>query len=262
MCGRGLCHVIAVLGVVAPSVLHAQDAGVTLRILAYNIRHGAGMDDSVDLARAAAVINRLKPDLVALQEIDSATTRTDRVDQAQRLGKLTGMTAVFGGFMPYREGQYGMALLSRYPMVDATNHRLPDGREPRSVLAATIDVAGMQVVIAGIHLYATEDERLSQARRVTEIFRDTPGPVLLVGDFNSEPGSPVLEHLEETWWIPPKGKDRLTFPSDTPDREIDYIMLRPQERFELIDYDVIDEPIASDHRPVFMVVRLTEERIP
>jgi endonuclease/exonuclease/phosphatase family metal-dependent hydrolase len=245
----------------SPASAVAQN-DIVLRVLAYNIRHGAGIDDSVDLRRAAAVINRLRPDLVALQEIDSATTRTAGIDQARRLGTLTDMNAVFGGFMEYREGQYGMALLSRYPIVEFTNHRLPDGLEPRTALAIAVqptDFSG-SIVMVGIHLYATEAERLAQAERLIDIFADDPRPVVLVGDFNSQPESPVIDLLSQRWSIPPKSGNRLTFPSDQPAREIDYVMLRPASRFEVLEYRVIDEPIASDHRPVLLVVRLLEQR--
>ncbi len=108
---------------------------VRIRVLAYNIKHGEGMDAQVDLERAARVIRSLNPDLVTLQEIDNQTTRTEQIDQAQRLGELTGMHHAFGDFMEYRGGHYGMALLSRYPFEEIANHRLPDGEEPRTALA-------------------------------------------------------------------------------------------------------------------------------
>ncbi len=229
----------------------------TLRILAYNVRHGAGMDDVVDLTRAARVIRELQPDVVALQEIDNRTTRTDGVDQAARLGELTGMHAAFGTFMNYAGGQYGMALLSKYPLSDVTNHRLPDGAEPRSALAARIrpDDPASDVVIVGIHLYSSAEERLAQAQRIVDILEDERAAVILVGDFNSTPDSPVISLLARTWTIPDKGTDHLTFPSHDPSREIDYIMYRPTDRFEVIALDVIDEPLASDHRPVLLELR-------
>ena len=87
--------------------LEGQDPGPgaaadTIRILAYNIHHGAGMDGILDLRRVAALIRELDPDLVALQEIDSATTRTGGVDQAAELGRLTGLTPIFGRFVEVR----------------------------------------------------------------------------------------------------------------------------------------------------------------
>lgn len=259
--GRVLGAAVVMVGtMLCPTSAVAQN-DVVVRVLAYNIRHGAGIDDSIDLRRAAAVINRLHPDVVALQEMDSATMRTDGIDQAKRLGTLTNMNAVFGGFMAYREGRYGMALLSRYPIVEFTNHRLPDGLEPRTALAMTVRPPGSTgpIVVVGIHLYATEAERLAQAERLIDIFEDDQRPILLVGDFNSQPESPVIDLLSRMWSIPPKSGNRLTFPSDRPDREIDYVMLRPASRFEVLEYRVIDEPVASDHRPVLLVVRLLEE---
>ncbi len=151
-----------------------------------------------------------------------------------------------------------MALLSRRPFLATENHRLPDGREPRSALAARVAIgdAGPELVFVGIHLYATEEERYAQAERLVEIFEGQSAPVVLAGDFNSRPDSPVMALLGRSWSIPDKGEDRMTFPSDAPDREIDYILLRPGRRFEVVEYRLIDEPVASDHRPVFMRVRV------
>ena len=53
-----------------------------VRVLTYNIHHGEGTDRKIDLARIAAVIKRVKPDVVALQEVDKATSRSHGVDQA------------------------------------------------------------------------------------------------------------------------------------------------------------------------------------
>jgi endonuclease/exonuclease/phosphatase family metal-dependent hydrolase len=53
-----------------------------------------------------------------------------------------------------------------------------------------------------------------------------------------------------------KDGDPNTFPSDAPDREIDFVMLRHSEAFELVEHRVIDERMASDHRPILIVLRL------
>ena len=233
-------------------------ASETIRILSYNIKHGQGMDDQVQLERAARLINELEPDLVALQEIDNGVRRTDGVDQAGRLGRLTEMNSVFGDFMDYQGGQYGMALLSRFPFAETTNHRLPPGAEPRSALAARILIgdSGLDIVLVGIHLYRTAEERFAQAESVVETFKDETTPVILAGDFNSTPDSDVIGLLGEHWTIPDKGEDNLTFSSAEPRREIDLIMYRPRDRFEVLELTVIDEPLVSDHRPVMLVVRL------
>lgn len=256
---RGLAawSLLAALAVV-PRQLAAQD---TVRVLSYNIRHGAGMDDSVDLRRAARVIRAQRPDVVLLQEIDVGTERTGGVDQVRALAELTGLAYhAFGRFMDYRGGQYGMAVLSAAPILDSTTYVLPAGEEPRSVLAARIRVTptAPAMLFVGIHLYRTEEERLAQAGRLVEIFAHEAAPVLLVGDFNSQPGGSVLELLSRHWCVPAKPADaHFTFPADQPAREIDFVLYRPADRFRLLEYRVVDERLASDHRPVLVVLVVT-----
>ncbi len=226
----------------------------TLRIVAYNIRHGEGMDERVDLTRIANLISGLAPDLVALQEVDRFVERTGYVDQPALLGKLTGMEAVFGEFMPYQGGQYGMAILSRWPVVTSHNHRLPDGAEPRSALALRVrsPKTGRELAFVGIHFYRTASERLAQAAHLAEIFASEKIPVILAGDFNSRPDSEVLDLLAESWQFIEKGRDHFTFPSTDPDREIDFVAYRPAQEFAVLSQRLHDEPVASDHRPLFV----------
>jgi endonuclease/exonuclease/phosphatase family metal-dependent hydrolase len=237
--------------------LTAQD---TVRVLSYNILHGAGMDRQLDLERTARVIRTLEPDVVLLQEVDSCTRRTDGIDQAQALAELTGLRHhAFGRFMDYDGGAYGMAILSAAPILALENHVLPQGAEPRSALAARIQPtpSAPEIVFVGIHLYRTEAERFAQANVLVDLFAEEAAPVLLVGDFNSEPGDAVMRLLGTHWKLPAKpSDDRLTWPADEPRREIDHVMYRPEERIGVIEYRVIDERVASDHRPVLLTVAL------
>ena len=212
------------------------------------------MDEVLDLDRIAALIRSTDADLVALQEIDSVTARTGQVDQAAQLGRLTGMQPHFGRFMAYDGGAYGMALLSAWEVTDVTNHRLPEGTEPRSALAATVVTPnGRALRFVGIHFYETPEERLAQATTLEALLDGQAFlPTVLAGDFNSTPESPVMTHLAERWHIVEKGDDRLTFSSFDPVREIDFVLVQPRERFEVIGEQLLDEPVASDHRPVLV----------
>lgn len=236
----------------------------TVRILAYNIHHGAGMDEVIDLQRVAALIREIDPDLAALQEIDSVTVRTDGVDQAAELGRLTGLTSIFGRFMEYQGGAYGMALLSRWPVEEFENVRLPDGAEPRTAVAARVrsPTTGRNLRFIGIHFYRTEEERLAQARRLEKHLVGDSIPTILAGDFNSRPGSAVMIHLSRGWSVVPKGEDRLTFPSYGPDREIDFVLVRPGARFEILRTRLLDEPVLSDHRPVVVDLVVRNQSMP
>ncbi len=257
----------------------------TLRILAYNTHHGEGMDGVLDLERIARVIRSVRPEVVALQEIDREVERTGGVDQAAVYGELTEMEPLFGDFMPYQGGDYGMAILSRLPVVEWTNHQLPPGAEPRSAVTARVlfEESGREVVVSSIHFYRTEEERLAQARTLVEKLglagdgspsegeeaagqeaasprgedspADTP-TVILAGDFNSRPGTAVMDYLVGYFSIPEKTGPPYTFPADSPAREIDFVLLQSPRGVRVLEYRVLDEAVASDHRPVFMVLEL------
>jgi endonuclease/exonuclease/phosphatase family metal-dependent hydrolase len=228
----------------------------TLRILAYNTHHGEGLDGLLDLERIAGLIQEMDPDVVTLQEIDRVVERTGGVDQAAAYGALTGMESRFGDFMEYQGGHYGMAILSRVPILETANHRLPDGAEPRTALTVRVRLpgTGREALISGIHFYRTEEERLAQAESLMDALTTEDGLVILAGDFNSLPGSPVMELLDSEWAITEKSGLPFTFPADGPVREIDYILVRPDRGFRVLDYRVLDETVASDHRPILMVI--------
>jgi len=92
---------------------------------------------------------------------------------------------------------------------------------------------------------------------LTSYFRDVDHPVVLAGDFNSQRGDVVLGHLvQDEWFVVDKDGSSNTFPSDGPEREIDFVMLKPAGAFEIVEHRVIAEVLASDHRPLFVVLRL------
>jgi endonuclease/exonuclease/phosphatase family metal-dependent hydrolase len=228
-------------------------------VAAYNIKHGLGLDGVVDLERIADVLRPLDADVITLQEIDNGVERTGGVDQARRLGALLEMEAHFGDFMPYQGGEYGMAVLTRLPVLSVTNVRLPDGDEPRTALEVVVAVGreGRPVSVVGIHFYRTPEERRAQADSLTSYFGDVGRPVVLAGDFNSQRGDLVLRSLAASGWFVVDKDDQVdTFPADAPEREIDFVMLRPAGAFEVVEHRVIGETVASDHRPLLVVLRL------
>lgn len=230
----------------------------TLRILVYNTHHGEGTDGVLDLERIGRLINEMAPDLVALQEVDRLVERTGFVDQPAEYGALTGMEHIFGGFMEYQGGHYGMAILSKLPVLDWTNQRLPPGTEPRTALTAKVQLpgSGREFVFSGIHFYNTEEERLAQAETLMGVLAAETGLVILAGDFNSAPDSPVMERLGTQWSIIPKEGPSFTYPSHDPEREIDFVLVRPKTGFRVLEHRVLNETTASDHRPIFLVLEI------
>ena len=231
-----------------------------VRVLTYNIQHGEGTDGKIDLARTAAVIKRLTPDLVALQEVDKATTRSRGVDQAAELGKLTGMHVAFGKAMDFAGGQYGEAILSRYPLTEVQVHNLPftEGCEPRCALAAHVRLGddGPEFVFAGTHLeHAKAPVRLCQAQKLNPaLAAKNTLPTILAGDFNDVPDSPAIKVLQPHWTDATAGQPQPTWPSDQPRMKIDYVFFRPTDGWRVVEKQVSDESIASDHCPLLVVL--------
>jgi endonuclease/exonuclease/phosphatase family metal-dependent hydrolase len=233
---------------------------IRVRVLTYNIHHGEGTDGKIDLVRTAEVIKRLKPDLVALQEVDKATTRSHGVDQAAELGKLTGMHVAFGKAMDFAGGQYGEAILSRYPLAEVQIHDLPftEGCEPRCALAARVRLGedGPEIVFAGTHLdHAKASLRLCQAQKLNPVLAATNTlPTILAGDFNDVPDSPAIKVLQPHWTDATAGQLDPTWPSDHPRLKIDYVFFRPADGWHVVEKQVINDSVASDHRPLLVVL--------
>lgn len=247
---------LAVLAMLLPSKAPAQ---TTLRVVAYNIKHGRGMDDVVDLERIADVLRPLNAGVITLQEVDNKTERTGGVDQVARLAELLDMTGFHGAHRAYQGGEYGNAILTRLPVLGDQTHSIPASAGSALTVHEIRVATGQQghvVSVVSVHLAGVPEERRAQADSVTSYFENTEHPVVLAGDFNSRPGDVVMRRLDAKWTIVPKDGDPNTFPSDAPDREIDFVMLRHSEAFEIVEHRVIDERMASDHRPILIVLRL------
>lgn len=232
-----------------------EETGSTnLRAMCYNTRHANGMDRRVDIERLASRIRASGADLVGLQEIDRGTNRSDGVDQIADLGRLLGFHSAYGAFMDYDGGQYGLGVLSRYPIVASQTVSIPDRKEPRVALLATIELpSGECVCLADIHFDCIEDdtERYGQAQIVASALREVEVPCLLMGDFNDEPDSRTIEIFRSYMLEAEKpSSDRLTFPSNAPEREIDFLFLSPSSRWIVRSVEVVDDPMTSDHRPI------------
>lgn len=236
------------------------DAQTPLHVVTYNIRHGRGMDDSVNLARTAAVLRALQPDIVGLQEVDRRVRRSGDVDEADSLGTLLGMEHAFGAFMDYQGGEYGLAVLSRFPIVRATPVRLPDGNEPRVALAAELRLPdGHSLMVVNVHFDWVADDtfRFAQASALTAFLDSLTLPYLLLGDFNDEPGSRTLALFRaRATEVAKPAEDHLTFSSTGPVKEIDYIFVAPARAWRVGGARPVTEPMASDHRPVVADVEL------
>lgn len=238
-----------------------DDQNLRLRILSYNIHHAEGVDGKLDVPRIAQVILSVDPDLVALQEVDKNTIRTGKVNQDIELSRLTKMNSVFGSNITFQGGQYGNAILSKFPIIKNKNFLLPnvDSGEQRGLLQSQIQISNKEnVLFFSTHLdhRRSDTERLASAKAINQIISlDNKSPAILAGDFNDVPDSPTLKELGKVWLRTNK-KILRTIPASKPSRQIDYIFVQPKERWKIIESQVLDEDIASDHRAIFSIIEL------
>jgi endonuclease/exonuclease/phosphatase family metal-dependent hydrolase len=157
----------------------------------------------VHVSQIAAEIEAVQPDLVSLNEVDSHTLRT-RVDEPAHLAEATGLHVVYGPNLIYDGGPFGNAILTRYPVVESHNLRLPGtfGLEPRGLLTAIVIVDRRRVAFSSTHLTegsGGRQSRLLQALAVARTLHSMAAPTILAGDLNSDstdvPGRILRGHL-------------------------------------------------------------------
>jgi endonuclease/exonuclease/phosphatase family metal-dependent hydrolase len=250
-------RIFFILTLILP-ILHAEE----LRLVAYNIHHGEGMDGKLDLERIAKVIAVEKPDLVALQEVDKGCKRSGGVDQAAELAKLLKMEHRFGKFMDYQGGEYGMGVLSRLPIKETIVHKLPKGAEPRIALEVVVNSPKWPGKFSFISIHndwIKEPLRVKQIQVLKEGLEHRKHPVILAGDFNAKPNSDSLMELEENGWKMLREGRKKTWSASKPKVEIDFFFAKGLPAFQFKD-TVIAEKVASDHCPIAVVITANEGR--
>jgi endonuclease/exonuclease/phosphatase family metal-dependent hydrolase len=199
---------------------------------------------------------------VALQAVDEGTRRSSGVRQALELGRLTGLHPVFGDAMEFEGGQYGVAVLSRWPAVSSRNQPLPGlpNREPRTALTVVVRPwpGAPPVSFTSTHLdFGRGDGRDAQADALNAMLAtDDRSLSILAGDLNSAEDSEVLRILRERWQeIVVPGITSLS-PGRPGGFRLDYLLMRPAERWRVTEARLVDGPLASDHIPVLAVLEL------
>ena len=134
--------------------------------MSYNIHHGRGTDDKVDLGRIAKLINDWSPDLVALQEVDNATSRSNFMNQTDTLASKTKMFSIFGKNIAVFGGEYGNAVLSKYPIIHSENRKLPriGNSEQRGLLAVWVQLKDNDDLTVFISTHF--DHRVKKRRKI------------------------------------------------------------------------------------------------
>jgi endonuclease/exonuclease/phosphatase family metal-dependent hydrolase len=210
-------------------------------------------------------------DVVLLQEVDRRTERSGRVDQPATLARLTGYHAAFGSTLAYQGGEYGLAVLSRWPIARDTLIPLPvepppqragGSVEPRGALHVTVAAPADTLRLLNTHLDASADDHYRRQEAATLLaivarLRERGALVLAGGDFNALPASDVYAALRrgglrDVWEGCGRGEG-LTFPAAAPVKRIDYLFAAGAVE---CDEGVVLPGGVSDHRGVLFTLRL------
>jgi endonuclease/exonuclease/phosphatase family metal-dependent hydrolase len=255
----------------------------TLRVASYNIHAGAGQDNVFNLDRTAAEISVLNADVVGLQEVDVHwDARSQWRDTLQELGARLHMRVAFAPIYdldPPAPGQprrqYGVALLSRHPIVAHVNHAITrwstqvPGALPAlapGFLEAVAQIGGARAHVYVTHLDYRADPsvRQLQVADTLRILAQAPPDAwqLLLGDLNAGPAAPELaplwQNLRDAWGQAPDASGAgLTYPAGVPTKRIDYVTVSPN--IAIVSAGVPADGlarIASDHRPMVATVQV------
>lgn len=220
-----------------------------MRVMTYNIRGGWGMDGQWSTERIAEVVLDQAPDILCLQEVHQRLPQSRFVDQPGRLQKALGLPVIFQANLRLGIGNYGLAVVSRYPVNTVQNHLLPSVREQRGALEVNLTTPLGPLTVFCTHWGLNGAERARQAARLVELVGAVSGPVIVCGDFNEDVEAPGLGLLLSQTGLQDadEGKNRRTYPAGTPAARIDYILSSPT----MLLRDVFPvETQASDHLPL------------
>ncbi len=254
--------------------IYSANEGKKIRIGTYNIAGGAP-SFNLNLNRTAKAIKALEIDFIALQEVDNGTNRSGNINQAKELAKLTGYNYIFSKAIDYDEGEYGIAVLSKYPIKLIEKQMLPSGDyEQRIVIYVEAKIPEFEesLLFVATHLDWHEDPevRLNQIRAINGKTIDMRGIKFLLGDLNDTRESIVIEELERYWESPLLNNsiDNRTWPANNPEIGIDYIFTSKAQKWIVDEILIPNKPNGSyrrnwneisDHIPVVLELTLIEQ---
>ena len=168
------------------------------------------------------------------------------------LGEIAERTQMYAYFAPaidFDGGKYGIGLLTKQIPVRVQTIALPGREETRTLILAEFE----DYIYCCTHLSLTEEDRMKSLEIVKSFTASYKKPLFLAGDMNAEPESDFIKELQKDFQILSNPK-QSTYPAPEPKETIDYITALKSNAngFALISSQVLDEPIASDHRPILV----------
>ena len=231
---------------------HSQDY---VKLMSYNIRNTKGMDNVRNVQRTANVIINENPDVVAVQELDSMTTRSNQTYVLGELAERVQMHANYAPAISFQGGKYGIGILSKEQPLSIQTFPLPGREEARMLMVAEFE----DYFFACTHLSLTKEDRLASLETIKKSASNSNKPYFLAGDLNDQPDSKFIQALKQDFQLLTDTK-KPTFPAPEPTETIDYIAAWKHHAndFAHLSAQVLEEPVASDHRPITVTLRMAK----
>jgi endonuclease/exonuclease/phosphatase family metal-dependent hydrolase len=241
--------ILLILAVLAVSFTTVSAQKV--RVMSYNVKNGYGMDGIKSIERCGELVRKAQPDVVAVQELDSCSTRNKFYVLGRMAEAAGGYHAYYGPTIPYRGGKYGIGVLSKEPALSVEFHRLPCRKEPRGLLV----VEFKKYYLLCTHLSLNEEDRVTSVGIIRDVVSKLKNkPVFIAGDMNARPTSKPIMAFKEFCTVL-SDDSKFTIPSDNPRACIDYV-LGTNGTFNVLGNHVFYDSLASDHLPLYVDVKV------
>lgn len=219
-------------------------------LMTYNLHSGKDSANQPNLQAMIETIREQNPDIVALQEVACRTLPTGNIDMPKILREELGMFQIFAPSIPHGGGDYGIALMTRFPVRSVRVHHIPDVPEAereahfehRIVIVCDIETPEGIITFLCTHLGLSEAERKNGVAMLCRLIDENPYPVAVAGDLNTSACEELIQPLFERVKA---HSTELTFPEKNCTHKIDYILTSPHWQVEK------EEPLpseASDHK--------------
>ena len=242
----------------SPAAETAPAGTSTVRVMDYNLHDAVNTAGGVDPEALASVIEESGADIVGLQEISRGWLVWGGMDMLTWLSQRLDLPYVWDATA---DAQWGMAILSRYPIVSVERYDLPpeDIQLPRGFTVAQVDVGGQLLTVINTHYSEKDDQddiRTAQTSAILSTWNNAEATIIM-GDFNALPDSQAIAPFLEAGLIDVSREigqqPTFTYYSANPDHQIDYIFVTPDLGY--FDF-VIRSTTASDHLPLAVTIEL------
>lgn len=235
---------------------------MNINVGTFNIQHGKNYphflktgESVIDLESCVRQIRETKLDICGLNEVYNEE-RTGNVNQAKFIGESLGYHYYFARAIDIENGEYGNALISRFPIKSTETFPIEIKKEERTdsemyenrvLLHAVIDIDGKELSVYVCHFGLVSDEQLKAEKIIADVIKNDEKPVVLMGDFNITPDNKIIKNFKDFLFDTSElvSGNILTFPSDTPTKRIDYIFIN--KKIKALNA-AVPEVSCSDHR--------------